>query len=287
MIKQHHRVIQGLLPFITLLISIVSIQSGSALAKHMFPIIGAESVTILRLSIASLIMLVLLRPWRARFTLRFLGLVGVYGVALGSMNLLFYMSLRTLPLGIAVALEFSGPLLLAIFRSNRLLDFIWVLLALTGIIILIPIVEIERGVDSEGILYALAAGFFWMLYIEFGKKAGTSNGLQTAALGVFIATITIMPIGIKYIDTSLLNITIIGSAVGVAILSTALPYTLEMFALNRMSSQTFGTLMSLEPVCATLSGSIFLQEALSIKQWIAVILIICASIGTSLKKDMG
>ncbi|MGG5286197.1 threonine/homoserine exporter RhtA [Pseudomonas viridiflava] len=271
-----------LFPLGLLIIAMISIQSGASLAKSLFPVVGAQGTTALRLIFASLILLLVLRPWRARLTARSLRTVMLYGISLGSMNMLFYMSLQTVPLGIAVALEFTGPLAVALWASRKLIDFLWVALAVIGLLLLIPIVESSTSIDLVGAGYALGAGACWAAYIVFGQKAGADNGIQTAALGVTIAALFIAPIGVVHAGTALLDVSLIPAALGVAVLSTALPYSLEMVALTRMSARTFGTLASLEPVFAALSGLIFLHEDLSLTQWLAIGAIIVASIGATL-----
>ncbi|KPB69502.1 threonine/homoserine exporter RhtA [Pseudomonas cannabina] len=272
----------ALFPLGLLIIAMASIQSGASLAKTLFPVVGAQGTTTLRLVFASLILLIVLRPWRARLTAKSLRTVVVYGIALGSMNLLFYMSLQTVPLGIAVALEFTGPLTAALLSSRKPIDFLWVTLAVIGLLLLIPLGHSSASIDLLGASYALGAGVCWAIYIMFGHKAGADNGVQTAALGVIIAAIFIGPVGMVHAGSALLDITLIPAALGVAILSTALPYSLEMVALTRMPARTFGTLASLEPVFAALSGLIFLHENLSLTQWLAIGAIIIASIGATL-----
>ena len=265
-----------------LLIAMASIQSGASLAKSMFPVVGAQGTTTLRLIFASVIMILLLRPWKAKLTARSLQTVAVYGVALGGMNLLFYMSLQTVPLGIAVALEFTGPLAVAIYASRKAIDFLWIGLAIVGLLLLVPTDAASASIDLMGAGYALAAGVCWALYILFGQKAGADNGVQTAALGVMIAAIFVTPFGVAHAGAALFTPSLIPVALGVAVLSTALPYTLEMIALTRMPARTFGTLMSVEPAIAAMSGLLFLNEYLSVAQWMAISCIILASVGATL-----
>ncbi|MCK6190911.1 threonine/homoserine exporter RhtA [Pseudomonas sp. EYE_354] len=276
------RLTSALFPVGLLLIAMASIQSGASLAKSMFPIVGAQGTTTLRLIFASVIMLLILRPWRAKLTASSLRTVIIYGMALGGMNFLFYMSLRSVPLGIAVALEFTGPLAVAIYASRRAVDFLWIGLAIIGLLLLIPMGDASSGIDLVGAAYALGAGVCWALYILFGQKAGNDNGVQTAALGVMIAALFVAPIGIVHAGSALLTPGLIPVAIGVAILSTALPYTLEMVALTRLPARTFGTLMSIEPAFGALSGLFFLQEHLSLAQWLAITCIILASVGATL-----
>jgi len=282
MTSSHRSLVSTLYPVVLLLIAMASIQSGASLAKSMFAEVGAQGTTTLRLIFASIIMLVLLRPWRAKLTAQSLRTVIVYGMALGGMNFLFYMSLRTVPLGIAVALEFTGPLAVAIYASRRAIDFLWIALAVIGLLLLIPTGAAGTGIDLAGAGYALGAGACWALYILFGQKAGADNGVQTAALGVMIAALFVAPIGIIHAGAALLTPSLIPVAIGVALLSTALPYTLEMISLTRMPARTFGTLMSVEPAIGALSGLVFLHEYLSLAQWLAIGCIILASVGATL-----
>jgi inner membrane transporter RhtA len=271
-----------LFPIGLLLIAMASIQSGASLAKSMFPIIGAQGTTALRLIFASIIMLLILRPWRVRMTANTLRNVIIYGMALGGMNFLFYMSLQTVPIGIAVALEFTGPLAVAIYASRKAIDFLWIGLAIVGLLLLVPTDAASASIDLMGAGYALAAGVCWALYILFGQKAGADNGVQTAALGVMIAAIFVTPFGVAHAGAALFTPSLIPVALGVAVLSTALPYTLEMIALTRMPARTFGTLMSVEPAIAAMSGLLFLNEYLSVAQWMAISCIILASVGATL-----
>jgi inner membrane transporter RhtA len=263
-----------------LLIAMTSVQTGASLAKSLFPAVGAQGTTTLRLVFASILMLLILRPWRATFTANSLRAVLIYGIALGGMNFLFYMAIRTIPLGIGVALEFTGPLAVALLHSRKIADFAWIVLAVTGLALLIPMGQAD-SLDLTGAFYALGAGVCWAAYIMFGQKAGNDHGVQGAALGVVIAAIFITPIGIAHAGSALLDPSLIPVALGVAILSTALPYTLEMFALTRMPVRTFGTLMSMEPAVGALTGLLFLHESLSLTQWLAIGAIIVASAGAT------
>ena len=271
-----------LLPIGMLVFAMVSIQSGATLAKSMFPLVGAQGTTTLRLFFASLIMLAVLRPWRARLNASAWRSIIIYGIALGGMNLLFYMAVRSIPLGVAVALEFTGPLAVALFASRRMIDYVWIVLAVAGLFMLIPLGAGQGSVDLFGAACALGAGACWALYILFGQRAGAEHGVQSAALGVVVATLFVAPIGIAHAGAALLDLSLVPVALAVAILSTALPYSLEMIALTRMPARTFGILMSVEPVVAALAGLVFLGEVLSDLQWIAIGAIIIASIGATL-----
>lgn len=269
-------------PVAVLLVSMASIQSGASLAKSLFPVLGAQGVTAMRLTFAAIILLVLLRPWRKPISRGSWGPLLAYGITLGGMNLMFYMALRTVPLGVAVALEFTGPLAVALYFSRKAIDFLWIAIAVFGLWLLLPIGNLGQGVDPTGAALALAAGVCWGLYILFGQRAGSDHGTQGAALGVTIAAVCIAPIGIVHAGTALLDLHLLPALLGVAVLSSALPYTLEMIALTRLPARTFGTLMSIEPAFGALSGLLFLGEQLSSLQWLAIGAIIVASVGTTL-----
>jgi inner membrane transporter RhtA len=268
-------------PIALLLLAMASFQAGASIAKTMFPLVGAVGMVTVRIVLGTAILAIILRPWRARIAPASRQALVVYGVSLGVMNLCFYAALSRIPLGVTVAVEFSGPLAVAVFASRRALDFCWVVLATGGLLLLLPIGHLGGGIDPVGILYALGAGACWALYIVFGQKAGAAHGTQTVALGSIISTIIIAPIGLVTTGSALLSRSILLPGLAVATLSTALPYTLEMIALTRMPARTFGILMSVEPALAALFGLVFLNERLSVMQWSAIALIIAASIGTT------
>ncbi|WP_134675937.1 threonine/homoserine exporter RhtA [Ectopseudomonas khazarica] len=270
-----------LVPIALLVVAMTSIQSGASLAKNLFPLVGAEGTTALRLVLGAIILSLVMQPWRARLDLRKCHALLAYGLALGGMNLLFYMSLQSIPLGIAVALEFTGPLALALFSSRRLLDFVWVILAIAGLWLLLPTGATQSAIDPLGAALALGAGVCWSLYIIFGQKAGAQHGRHTVALGTWVAALLVLPVGLWHAGGDLFDLGLLPIALGVAVMSSALPYSLEMIALTRMPARTFSVLMSLEPAIAALCGLIFLGEKLLWGQWLAVAAIIVASTGAA------
>jgi inner membrane transporter RhtA len=271
-----------LLPLAAILVAMISVQGGASYAKRLFPLIGAQGTTALRLGIAAILLAIVLRPWRSRISPAQAPALLGYGAALGAMNLLFYMALRTVPLGIAVALEFAGPLAVTILSSRRAIDFVWIAVAVAGLAVLLPIGAAVHSVDPGGAMLALGAGVGWAVYILCGQRAGAAHGAQTTALGTAIAAILVVPFGVAHAGGDLLSAPILWSGLIVAILSSALPYSLEMVALTRLPTQTFGTLMSLEPAVAAVSGFAFLGETLSSVQWLAISAIMLASAGTAL-----
>lgn len=270
------------LPIVVLLIAMTSIQSGASLAKSLFPLVGAPGVTALRLALGTLILVIIFKPWRLRFKAEQRIPLLMYGLALGGMNYLFYLSIQTVPLGIAVALEFTGPLAVALFSSRRAVDFVWVILAVLGLWFLLPLGQSISHVDLAGAAFALGAGACWAIYILFGQKAGVDHGPATVAFGSCIAAVIFVPIGVLQTGDALWHWSLLPLGLGVAVLSTALPYSLEMIALTRLPTRTFGTLMSMEPGLAALSGMLFLGEHLTLVQWFALLSIIAASIGSTL-----
>ncbi len=260
-------------------IAMVSFQLGATFAKQLIPTIGAAGTTALRLGLSAILLLGLQRPWRTVPSRAAWPVVLAYGVSLGAMNSVFYLALRTIPLGIAVAIEFVGPLAVAVIASRRKLDYLWVALALAGLSQLLPITSSGSTLDPAGVLYALAAGVGWALYIVFGQKAGRLHGASASTWGLMIAAVLTVPLGIADAGTRLLNPAIWPFGLGVAIFSSALPYSLEMIALRRLSTKTFGTLMSFEPAIAAIAGVVVLREHLTGAQWLAIGAIIAASVG--------
>ena len=270
------------LPILVILVAMTSIQSGASLAKSLFPVVGAPGVTALRLALGTLILVVVFKPWRLRFSPAQRVPLLLYGLALGAMNYLFYLSLQRIPLGVAVALEFTGPLAMALFSSRRPVDFIWVVLAVLGLWFLLPLGQSVAEIDLTGAALALGAGACWAVYILTGQRAGEEHGPATVALGSLIAAIVFVPIGMAQATESIWQWSVMPIGLAVAILSTALPYSLEMIALTRLPTRIFGTLMSMEPALAAISGMVFLGETLTLTQTLALCSIIAASMGSTL-----
>ncbi|MEP8626344.1 threonine/homoserine exporter RhtA [Enterobacter mori] len=270
------------MPVAVILIAMLSIQSGASLAKSLFPLVGAPGVTALRIALGTLILVVIFKPWRLRFKKEQRLPLLLYGLALGAMNYMFYLSIQTIPLGIAVALEFTGPLAVALFSSRRPVDFIWVVLAVLGLWFLLPLGQSVAQIDLTGAALALGAGACWAVYILTGQRAGEEHGPATVALGSLIAAIIFVPLGMAQATESIWQWSILPVGLAVAILSTALPYSLEMIALTRLPTRIFGTLMSMEPALAAISGMVFLGETLTFTQTLALCSIIAASMGSTL-----
>jgi inner membrane transporter RhtA len=268
-------------PIAVLIVAMVCFQVGAAMAKGLFPAVGASGAAALRLALASIMLLAVWRPWRTRLSLREIRVIVMYGLALGWMNFFFYLSLRSIPLGISVALEFTGPLGLAMAASRRAIDFLWILMAALGLVALLPLGLESKPLDVLGVGCGLAAGLCWALYIFYGRKAGAAHGGQTTALGMVVGAVVIAPIGAAQSGAQLFSPAILPVALGVALLSSALPYSLEMWAMPRLPTRTVGVLMSLDPALGALSGLCFLGEGLSWIQWAAIGSIMAASAGSA------
>ena len=268
-------------PIPAVLLAVLSVQGGAAIAKGLFPVLGATGTVGLRVILSALMLLAAFRPRLARFTAAQWRAVIPYGVVLGVMNLVFYLAIARIPLGLGVTLEFIGPLGVAVAGSRRALDVVWVVLAAAGIALIAP--WSGGGVDPLGVALALAAGACWAAYILLGGHVSrVVPGGAAVAVGMAIAAVTVLPVALASGDLGRLTPRLVAAGVGVALLSSAVPYTLEMIALKALPARTFGILMSLEPAVAALTGLIFLAEILTGAQWLAVVLVIAASAGAAL-----
>ena len=267
-------------PTVLVLAGVASVQFGAALAKSLFDEVGPGGMVFLRVLFAALILVAIWRPavggrphahWR---------LVAVFGLCLGAMNLAFYESIERIPLGIAVTLEFVGPLGVAIAGSRRPLDLAWVGLAAAGILLLSDVGSAD--LDGLGVALALVAGALWAAYILLSARVGQvfpdGSGL---ALAMVVAAVALVPVGVADAGSDLLVSGVLAAAVGVAILSSAIPYSLEMEALRRMPAGVFGVLMSTEPAVAALAGFILLDEGLATRELVAILLVVAASAGAA------
>jgi inner membrane transporter RhtA len=268
-----------ILPVSLVTLGMVATQTGASFAKGLFPVVGASGATALRLTLAALVLIAIFRPWRHRLDARQWRAVLLYGGAMGAMNLLFYAAIARIPLGIGVALEFTGPLAVALAGSRKPLDFVWIGLALLGFFALLPFGQMSGAIDPVGIALALGAGACWAGYIVFGQRAGIGGGPHIAALGVGLAAIIALPFGIATAGAALFHPSILPVALGVALLSSAIPYTLDMIALPHMPTRLFSILASAHPGLAALSGFIILSEQLSPWQIAGIACIVLASVG--------
>lgn len=265
---------------ILLFIAMISMQSSGSLAKILFDQFPILTVSAMRLLLGSAILALIFKIWQINFKQINSSAIIRYGIALAGMNALFYLSIDRLPLGIAVSFEFIGPLSVALFYARQKFDFIWIGLAILGLVLLFPFDQSQQSLDPIGIAFALGAGACWAMYIIFGQKPSGISGNHTVCLGMFIGMLCLMPIAIfAGMPLSTFHADNLMLLMALAILASALPFSLEMVALRTLSPFAFGTLTSLEPAIAALSGFVFLHEQLLWTQWLALVVIIAASIG--------
>lgn len=265
------------------LAAIVSVQVGSSIAKTLFDDLGAEGVTLLRLGLAALVLFAVLRPrlrswsrdsWKAALLL---------GAAMTGMNLTFYLSLRTVPLGVAVTVEFLGPLLLALVQTRRAVDLVWAALAAGGVLLLG--LDTSSDIPVSGLLLAFVAGLFWAAYIVASARLGqVLPGTDGLAVALAFGALLVLPFGAQGASAVVERPSLLVAALVVALLSSVISYGLELSALRRMPTQVFGILMSLEPAAAAVAGFFVLGEALGTREVIALVLVSLASGGITLAR---
>ncbi|HVW82252.1 MAG TPA: EamA family transporter [Mycobacteriales bacterium] len=259
--------------------AIASVQSGAAIAIKLFPAVGSGGALFLRLAIAAVVLGVAVRPPLRTFSRTDLGLMVGFGVVLAAMNASFYIALDRIPLGVAVTIEFLGPLAVAVAGSRRLADGAWVLLAAVGVVLL------ARGgghLSAAGLVGAAVAAVCWAGYILLSQRVGRAvPGLSGLAVALMVGAVLSAPYGIVAGGVDLVRPSILGKGLALALLSSVLPYSFELFALRRMRAAVFGVLMSLEPGMAALSGLIFLGQHLRAREWLALGCVVAASVGAT------
>lgn len=284
-------------PVLWLLASMLALALGTSLAKQLFPLVGAQGTTALRLVFSALVLMLLGRPWRHRLPRQDWWVVLRYGATLGLMNLLFYMSLRTTPFGIAVAVEFCGPLSVALCTSRRPMDFLWIGCAVAGLLLLLPIWPTPRHLatalpavggtavthpDMQGLMYAAGAAVCWAGYIIFGKRTHHLHAGMTVALGVMTGAVLVFPVGLMHAGSMLFAPKVLTIGLGTAVVSSAIPMFLEMKAMRGLRAGTYGVLTSLEPALTSLVALVTLGERLTWPQWCAIGLTVTAAMGSTL-----
>lgn len=267
--------------FQMLLMSMVSLCIGTAFAKGLFPTLGATGTSAYRLGFAALLLWVVWRPWRFDFSPRCLPPLLFYGVSLGLLNLLFYLSLQTIPLGIAIAIEFCGPLSLALMSSRQRSDFIWIGMVVIGLFFLLPLKN-EAPLDPLGLLYAAGAGICWAAYIVAGQRLHFMHPGQATAYGISLGAVVVLPFALLSPGVTLFQPKLFGMGLLVGLLSSALPYSLEMLALRHLDRKSIGVLLSLEPAIGATAAAVMLGEMLTLQQLMAIACIVMASIGCAL-----
>ena len=270
------------------MVSLITLCAGTSLAKGLFPFVGAEGTTTYRLVFSTLLLMAFWRPWRRAWTWADAPILVLFGATLGLMNLLFYSAIKTVPFGLAIAVEFTGPLAVALWSSKKPLDFVWIVLAVAGMGLILPLggafgADLQAAaIDPLGIAFALGAGACWAIYIVVGQRVADRIGAFATPMGMLVAALLVTPVGISVAGSSLLNPEWMLAGLGIALLSSAIPYSLEMHSLKHLPKQTFSILLSLEPAVGALAGWLVLSEQLSTQQLSAIGLIMAASMGSAM-----
>lgn len=267
-------------PVVLVLSAVVSVQFGGALAATLVPQVGAPGTVALRMVISALVLWPVVRPRLRGRTASDWRIVGVYAAALALMNLSFYESLARLPIGVAVTIEFVGPLVLAAVLSRKGRDLIAVLAAAIGVVLISGALWTPWSeLDLVGIVFALLAGAMWALYIlAGGRTAARFAQLDGLAIALALGSVVLLPLGFATAGTTLLEPAILLKGLGIAMLSSLIAYSLELLALGRMSAGVFGVLLSLEPAVAALAGLVVLSQTLSPIQLLGMSLVVLASV---------
>jgi inner membrane transporter RhtA len=258
---------------------IASVQGGAAIAIKLFDEVQPGGTVLLRLGLSALILLAIARPTVRGRSRTDLGWAVAFGLVLAAMNATFYASLDRIPLGLAVTIEFVGPLTVAVLGSRRPLDVVWVLLAAAGVAL--PTAT-GGGLDAAGVVLALVAGVCWGIYILLSQRVGAIfPGASGLAIALTVGSIGLLPYGVAAGGDGLLEPSVLARGLAVAVLSSAVPYSLELAALRRMRASVFGVLMSLEPTFAAMSGLVFLGQQLDLRESLAVVCVTLASVGAT------
>ncbi|AGM44754.1 MULTISPECIES: EamA family transporter [Aeromonas] len=268
------------LPIGAALLSIISLQTGAALAKTAFSTIGPEGMSALRVGIAAIILCCFTKPWRIRCNSSELVNILFFGVTLGLMNLFIYMAFKYMPVGIAISMEVIGPLAVTLLSSRQPKDLISILFAVTGLTLL-PIGGNNTSIELLGVVYVGASALFWGLYVSSGSKIA-SFGSQGFSLGLIVASMFIVPLGINSGVIEKINTDVFAIGCTIAIMSTALPLVLDSFALKYVPKSIFGVLMSASPAVSALAGMVILDELLTLYQWVGIFLISLACMGATM-----
>lgn len=267
-------------PIALVLSGVTSIQFGAAVAATLFDDLGPAGTSVLRLTWAAVILIALFRPRVRGRSARDLRLVTLFGLTLGAMNLLFYEALDRIPLGVAVTIEFAGPLGVAVAMSRRRLDLVWAALAAAGIVLLSN--PFGAGIDTVGLVLVLGAAACWAAYILIAQRAtAVYEGSQGLALAMVVAALVPFVPGVAEAGATLLQPKWLALGACVALASSVIPYSLETEALRRLPASVFGVLMSLEPAVAALAGFLVLGQSLDARELVAMALVVVASVGSS------
>jgi inner membrane transporter RhtA len=265
---------------VLVLVAIASVQTGSAVARTAFDVTGASGMTLLRLAIAGLLLTAVVRPKVRRWSRAQWGAAAALGLTMGAMNLVFYLAIRDVPLGVAVTVEFIGPLLLALAQTRRVWDVVWAVLAGAGVALL----GLRSGgsIPITGLGLALLAGLFWAGYILSSARVGrVLPGIDGLAVALLVAALLALPFGAAGAARAVADGRALLVGVAVALLSSIIPYALELTALRTIPTRVFGVLMSLEPAAAAIAGLIVLDQVLGTRELVALVMVSAASVGVT------
>lgn len=264
-------------PLAAVVAAVVSVHVGAAVAKGLFPLVGAEGVVAVRVGLSALCLGLAFRVWTIRPDRQTALALIAYGVILGVMNLMIYQAFARIPIGVAVSIEVTGPLVVAAFASRRPMDFLWIGLAGLGLALL-PWNGQAGGLSVPGVLFAFTAAACWALYIVFGSRVAHLGAGRSVAAGMVLAALITVPVGVIHAGPALISPHVLAVGAGVALLSSMIPYVLDMYAMGRLPKRVFGVLLSASPAVAALSGLVLLGETLAPAQWtgVAAIMLACA-----------
>lgn len=265
---------------LAVLISLFVQNIGATHAKQLFVVIGPEATSALRIGLSALVLVLLRRAWRQRPTRTKWPIVATYGLMLGAMNILIYEAFARIPIGIAIAIEILGPMAVGAFGARRALGAFWSAVALGGLLLLLPLGQaVDATLDPVGVACAAGAALAWALYILAGKQAAHLTGVDSVAWGMVVAAMLAIPLGVSADLRWVFSPAILLAGLAVAVLSSVIPYVLEMWAMRRLPAATVGALISAAPAIGAWVGWWLLDEQLTARQWVAILLIVAAAAG--------
>lgn len=265
--------------FLAATLSLVSVQIGASVAKTLFPVLGPETVALVRLGIAAILLCVIFRPWQLFYQQTNWRNLVIYGMFISGMNVLVYKAFAYMSVGLAISIEVLGPLTVAMLMSKRKQDLLWAGCALIGIVIL-PLGGVNQNFSYQGMGLALAAAICWGLYIIYGRRVASAGG-SSVAVGMLVAALCALPVGFQHLDLVVSSYKIFFTCVFVSLFSSMTPFLLDIVAMKRLAAHVFGMLLSASPAISAMAAWCILGEALNLYQILAIIMIMVACIGCS------
>lgn len=265
--------------FLAATLSLVSVQIGASVAKTLFPVLGPETVALIRLGIAAILLCVIFRPWQLFYQQTNWRNLVIYGMFISGMNVLVYKAFAYMSVGIAISIEVLGPLTVAMLMSKRKQDLLWAGCALIGIVIL-PLGGVNQNFSYQGMGLALAAAICWGLYIIYGRRVASAGG-SSVAVGMLVAALCALPVGFQHLDLVVSSYKVFFTCVFVSLFSSMIPFLLDIVAMKRLAAHVFGMLLSASPAISAMAAWCILGEELNLYQILAIIMIMVACIGCS------